>query len=131
MPLVGEVARAAEAATTFILLVPGHQDMQANLDYYTKVEGVQGQPRSYNLTTLLPLVITPSSTHPPPFHHKYFREEARDYVNREEDEEKLLDFITNSFVFNETKSEEESNQIEGNQDELGSSMTKGGVISKV
>jgi len=99
---VGEVAKAAEAATTFILLVPGHQDMQANLDYYTKVEGVQGQPR----------------------------EEARDYVNREEDEEKLLDFITNSFVFNETKSEEESNQIEGNQDELGSSLTKGGVISK-
>ena len=37
---VGESKKAAQAASTFLLLVPNHEDMAANLEYYTQVKNV-------------------------------------------------------------------------------------------
>merc|ERR1719244_362334 len=78
---MGEVGKAAEAAASFLHILPDHQDMLGNLDYYQTVEGVRNiQPR----------------------------EEAVEYMEREEDEHSLLDYITDNFVF----SESEDNEIE-------------------
>ena len=34
---MGESKKAAQAASTFLLLLPDHEDMAANLEYYTQV----------------------------------------------------------------------------------------------
>ena len=34
---VGESKKAAQAASTFLFLIPDHEDMAANLAYYTQV----------------------------------------------------------------------------------------------
>jgi len=77
---LGESKKAAQAASTFLLLMPNHEDMAANLAYYTQVDGVSG------------VWLSP-------------REEAVKYLRREKDEDALLDFITTSFVFPDTETE--------------------------
>merc|ERR1712130_476501 len=78
---MGDIEKAAEAAASFLQILPDHQDMLGNLDYYQTVEGVRN--------------IKP-------------REEAVEYMEREDDEHSLLDYITDNFVF----SESEDNDIE-------------------
>ena len=34
---MGESKKAAQAASTFLILLPDHEDMAANLEYYTQV----------------------------------------------------------------------------------------------
>jgi len=84
---LGESKKAAQAASTFLLLLPDHEDMAANLEYYTQVDGVTG------------VWLSP-------------REEVVRYLAREKDEEALLDFITKSFVFNESDNEQELEEAE-------------------
>merc|ERR1712192_271315 len=85
---LGESKKAAQAASTFLFLMPNHEDMAANLAYYTQVDGVSG------------VWLSP-------------REEAVLYLAREKDEDALLDFITTSFVFpdNQTVDEKEEPDI--------------------
>ena len=45
---VGESKKAAQAASTFLLLLPDHEDMAANLDYYTQVSGCHQSLRVYS-----------------------------------------------------------------------------------
>merc|ERR1711972_1150639 len=61
--------------------------MAANLEYYTQVDGVTG------------VWLSP-------------REEVVRYLAREKDEEALLDFITKSFVFNDSDNEQELDEAE-------------------
>merc|ERR1712032_152311 len=85
---LGESKKAAQAASTFLFLMPNHEDMAANLAYYTQVDGVSG------------VWLSP-------------REEAVLYLTREKDGDALLDFITTSFVFpdNETVDKKEEPEV--------------------
>merc|ERR1712083_67443 len=89
---LGESKKAAQAASTFLLLIPDHEDMAANLAYYTQVDGASG------------VWLSP-------------REEAVIYLQREKDEDALLDFITTSFVFSETETESNLKKKESDTDE--------------
>merc|ERR1719370_2474489 len=92
---LGESKKAAQAASTFLLLIPNHEDMAANLAYYTQVDGVSG------------VWLSP-------------REEAVLYLTRETDEDALLDFITTSFVFpdNETENEKEGPDVGSDKESM-------------
>eukprot|EP00092_Neocalanus_flemingeri_P020658 GFUD01022383.1.p1 GENE.GFUD01022383.1~~GFUD01022383.1.p1 ORF type:complete len:445 (-),score=107.02 GFUD01022383.1:61-1395(-) len=81
---VGKIEMASQCTGTYLYLNPDHQDMQGNALYYKDVEGVK---------------------------EKWFlpREEAVTYVERDEDEQALLDYIESNFVFTEEKEEEENN----------------------
>ena len=45
---VGDSKKAAQAASTFLLLLPDHEDMAANLEYYTQVSGCHQISRVYS-----------------------------------------------------------------------------------
>ena len=81
--LVGEVEKAAQCTGTYLYLNPGQEDMVGNEVYYKEVEGVK---------------------------EKWFlpREEAVAYVERDQDEEALLDFIENNYIFDKVEDEEDS-----------------------
>ena len=70
--LVGEIEKAAQCTGTYLYLNPGQEDMMGNEEYYKEVEGVK---------------------------EKWFlpREEAVAYVERDQDEEALLNFIENNY----------------------------------
>merc|ERR1712083_777930 len=89
---LGESKKAAQAASTFLLLIPDHEDMAANLAYYTQVDGASG------------VWLSP-------------REEAVIYLQREKDEDALLDFITTSFVFSEAETDNNLKKKEPDTDE--------------
>ena len=86
MSLVGKVDLAAHCAGTYLYLIPDHEDMAANVLYYKEAEGVK---------------------------EKWFlpRKEAVEYVQRDEDEQALLNYIENNFVFNDNDEEEEKDKI--------------------
>merc|ERR1712168_44711 len=74
--------KAAEAAASFLLFEPEHEDMLRNMEYYITVldkEEAMVEPR----------------------------EEAIEYLQREQDETNLLDYITDNFVFSNEDDEEE------------------------
>jgi len=83
---VGKVDLAAHCAGTYLYLIPDHEDMAANVLYYKEAEGVK---------------------------EKWFlpRKEAVEYVQRDEDEQALLNYIENNFVFNDNDEEEEKDKI--------------------
>jgi len=89
---LGESKKAAQAASTFLFLMPNHEDMAANLAYYTQVDGVSG------------VWLAP-------------REEAVLYLTREKDEDALLDFITTSFVFPDNQTVDEKEEPDVGSDE--------------
>lgn len=74
---------AAQAAATFLFLQPDHSDMKGNMEYYQTVIGVGDE-----------------WSEP--------RREAVEYMLREQDEQNLLDFISEKFVFPDEEDEEET-----------------------
>ena len=81
--LVGAVEKASQCTGTYLYLNPGQEDMVGNEVYYKEVEGVK---------------------------EKWFlpRDEAVAYVQRDQDEEALLDFIENNYIFDKVEDEEDS-----------------------
>ena len=78
---------AAQCTGTYLYLHPGQEDMKGNAAYYKDTEGVK---------------------------EKWFlpREEAVDYVERDQDEQALLDFIENNYIFDENEEDVESDSSE-------------------
>ena len=94
--LVGKVEMAAQCTGTYLYLNPDQEDMKGNALYYKEVEGVK---------------------------EKWFlpRQEAVTYVERDEDEQALLDFIENNYIFEEDKEDSENkpdNEINSSEDEV-------------
>jgi len=90
---VGKVDLAAQCAGTYLYLNPDHEDMKGNALYYKEVGEVK---------------------------EKWFqpRQEAVDYVERDEDEQALLDYIESNFIFDENKEEKKTdNESETSEDD--------------
>ena len=87
--LVGSVEKAAQCTGTYLYLNPDQEDMKGNEVYYREVEGVK---------------------------EKWFlpREEAVNYVQRDQDEEALLEFIESNYIFDQD--EEKDTEIQLSED---------------
>ena len=85
--LVGAIEKAAQCTGTYLYLNPGQEDMVGNEVYYKEVEGIK---------------------------EKWFlpREEAVAYVERDQDEEALLEFIENNYIFDKEDDSEENPTVE-------------------
>jgi len=84
---VGKVELAAQCTGTYLYLHPDQEDMKGNAAYYKDTEGV-------NEKWFLP------------------REEAVAYVERDQDEQALLDFIENNYIFDENEEDVENDSSE-------------------
>ena len=75
------MTEAARCASTYLHLVPSSVEMKNNVDYYRIEEKVD---------------------------EKWFqpRQEAVNYVHRDNDEESLLTFIENNFIFNKNSEQD-------------------------
>lgn len=87
---VGSVEKAAQCTGTYLYLNPGQEDMEGNEVYYREVEGV-------NDKWFLP------------------REEAVAYVERDQDEEALLNFIEKNYIFENEEDEEDMVEEENSE----------------
>jgi len=81
----GDMEKAGEAAASFLLFNPDHEDMLKNLEYY---KAVGAFTKGNNART-----------------------EAEEYRKREEDEQALLAYINTNFVFDEEDDAKEDEQL--------------------
>jgi len=103
---VGKFEMAAQCTGTYLYLNPDHEDMKGNALYYKEVEEVN---------------------------EKWFRprQEAVDYVERDDDEEALLDYIENNFVFDDNKEDTEISVENESKDEVTEDLDADEFIAKV
>ena len=106
MFLVGSVEKAAQCTGTYLYLNPGQEDMEGNEVYYREVEGV-------NDKWFLP------------------REEAVAYVERDQDEEALLNFIEKNYIFENEEDEEDMVEEENSESDEKVNLESDEFVAKV